>query len=345
MLSFREYYMEAENTMFTALVCNSNMFVPLVLTEILTHEDKDFLVLSDIDNLVRFFKEIQLPNVKVIKYHHATWKTVSPRKRELLDSTVGFNISRIIFFHSEYGGIINWYLQIMAKNTDIYYCEVYGIQPLQRAYSFRAFKDWLREYLFYGVIVRMLENEPKPDPVLPPSFYKKIDAKPYKIKVNYELINQVLLDKYPQFRYNAKILILTGSTVVERYVEEDEYRKKMNALIEAIGPQKCVEKCHPRFDDLYGLEKELPAVPSYIPGNLVIGQFDVFIGNHSTLLVEAAIAGKVAISLVDYLKHIHEDHIKLIKDFYTERLQGKGIIYFPKTIEDILSIIRLENRQ
>ena len=79
-------------------------------------------------------------------------------------------------------------------------------------------------------------------------------------------------------------------------------------------------------------------VPSYIPGNLIVNYFDVCIGNHSTMLVEAAIAGKLAISLLDYYNQDSKQKLGL-KAFFEDRLQGRARIYYPTSITEVLSLI------
>ncbi len=37
------------------LICNSNMFVPTVLTEVLTNTEKKYIIISDTDNIRQFF--------------------------------------------------------------------------------------------------------------------------------------------------------------------------------------------------------------------------------------------------------------------------------------------------
>jgi hypothetical protein len=57
-----------------------------------------------------------------------------------------------------------------------------------------------------------------------------------------------------------------------------------------------VTKCHPLFNDEYGIEKDLESIPSYIPFNMIIPMFETVISFASAALAETAEAGKKAIS-------------------------------------------------
>lgn len=329
--------------MTTVLICNSNMFVPYVLSEVLAHEDEQYLIMSDIDNMTRFFYEIKLPNAAILKYNHPTsFRKIFKSRRFLLRTTDKYNVERIVFFHTEFGGIINWYISKKAKDTEICYCKVFNSLPYPKARGIKAMYYWLSDYILHGVSMEILSRPPKLLPSLPQSFFKKVGAKAINIEIDYCKIKKVLADKFSEIVIDAKVVFLTGSTVSTGFVEEEEYTKKTNALIDAIGADMCVAKCHPRFKDVFGKELELKSIPSYIPGNLIIGSYEVFISNHSTMLVEAAIAGKTAISLIDYYHQTSEDKIDQIKSFYNERLEGRGKIFYPKSLEEVLGIIKCE---
>ena len=322
------------------LICNSNLFVPYVLSEVMNHRDKAFLIMSDIENMVRFFNEMSLPNMAVLRYSQSTSTTFLKIKRKLLAQTAPYDIQSICFFHAEYGGIINWFLQRKAKEgVEIFYCKVFSSMPYSRASGFLALRFRFLYRLLNGVDVDVLCGVNRFIPSLPQRFFDRVGAIPYEIKIDYDAISLLISQCFPDVGSDAKVVLLTGSNVAMNMVEEEEYTVKTNALINAIGKDKCIAKCHPRFNDLFGEESELRAIPSYIPGNLVIGKYDVFIGNHSTLLVEAAVAGKLAISLLDYYEQKDVAQKGTVKAFFQDRLGGRGIIHYPATIEEILTLI------
>ncbi len=111
----------------TALICNSNMFAPYVLSEILSNRNKSYLIMSDIDSIVHFFKEINLKHVDVLLYRQPSLRNILMRRREILYSTRTYIFESIIFFHTEFGGIINWFLIRQSNKTKILFCKVFII--------------------------------------------------------------------------------------------------------------------------------------------------------------------------------------------------------------------------
>lgn len=96
---------------------------------------------------------------------------------------------------------------------------------------------------------------------------------------------------------------------------------------------------HPRFDDMIGKEQELNELPKFIPGNVILDAFDIYIGYFSTLLVEAAQNGKKVISTLYLMKPQNEASQQRFYEYLENRLNGKGVIYFPKTIEELFDLL------
>lgn len=331
--------MNESHNLVTGLICNSNMFVPCVLTEVLKHPKENFLLMSDLPNTVRFLKELKLQNVDVFHYKQPSSRTrIFRARRNLINQTNIYKFEKIVFFHAEFGGIINWFLKFMSKETLIYYCKVYNSLPYPKAHGFKALKFQINEWFFSGVRMDILVETPRLVPSLPKKFYDVISAQPYNIEPNYRLINKQVANFVGSEVYNKNIVFLTGATVKLGFVKEEEYTTKINALIESIGINNCIAKCHPSFNDVFGLENELSEIPSYIPGNLIIGNYEIFLSNHSTMLVEAALAGKMAISLLDYYDQDSKQKSAL-KTFLDDRLQGRATIYYPTCVEEIKYLI------
>lgn len=326
----------------TALICNSNMFVPYVLSEVLSNHNTKYIIMSDIESIVLFLNELNLDNAEILLYRQSSLRNLYVRRSEIKKLVKKYNIIQIIFFHTEFGGIINWFLINMSRKTKIYFCKVFDQMPYPKANGIKARKFWFKNLLLTGDSVEVLDRGFSFVPSLRPSFFKRIGAIPYNIDINYILIKN-LLCRQRLGEPKAKILLLTGSTVSSGIVEENEYTRKTDLLISAIGIDSIVSKCHPRFDDIFGKEKELESLPKYIPGNLLIDSFEVFIGNHSTLIAEAAIAGKLAISLVDYYKQTNPEQTLGFKALFNDRLKGKGVIHYPKTVDEIIELINSIN--
>lgn len=83
-------------------------------------------------------------------------------------------------------------------------------------------------------------------------------------------------------------MLVSGSVVADNLVSKEDYENIINEIIDFVGTENATIKMHPRFDDMIGKEQELNEMPKYIPGNVIIDAFDIYIGYYSTLLVEAA---------------------------------------------------------
>ena len=176
-------------------------------------------------------------------------------------------------------------------------------------------------------------------PSLPTSFFKLVNAQIISIKVNQYLVTKELNSFISSLQIKAKYILLTGTVVKCGYVNAERYTKGINEVINLLGINNIASKCHPRFANFYGKEFQLKQIPHYLPGNLIINQFDVFIGYESTLLVEAAIAGKIVISLLDYFMPTNEEAQKNWHSFLDNRLNKSGVIYYPKNISELKKII------
>lgn len=85
-------------------------------------------------------------------------------------------------------------------------------------------------------------------------------------------------------------------------------------MINHIGNDKILVKPYPRFPSRYGLENKLKLIPPFIPANVLLSQFDVFIGYSTTLLSEAENEGLIGISLLNYLIPESEMRKKIIQN-------------------------------
>lgn len=326
------------------LICNSNMFIPITLTEVLSHPNKQYLVISDTENIRQFFEFLALPNVI---YRHYGFNPKQDgrfgfirRRKELLNYVSQYKIGQVVFFHAEFGAMANWLIEKLSKKLPIKYCKLYDSIPAPRApLSLKTLKIKTSEYIYWGQKMDVLVGSYS-FPSLPDSFFRKVKAETIKMPVNMALVNNSLMEKLNSLRIRGKYVLLTGTVVLDGIYSEDVYEPFINDMIDALGQESVVSKCHPRYKNLYGKEKDLVQVPSFIPGNVLLDCFDYYIGVESTLLVEAALAGKKAISLIDWLKP-NEDVRNNFHAFFKNRLQNKGKIYFPKSMDELKEMVIL----
>ena len=327
----------------TLFVCNSNMFIPSVLTEILDKPDNSFLVLSDIESIQRFFSYLDLPNVAFKFYGWDKRKdgifALRRKKNDIIQFISGFDIKRLVFFHTEYGDMANWLIDKLSKTIPVKFCKIYDRIPSEIApLSIRSLKLKLVHLLLWGQNLDICKA-PYLFPALPASFYKKIKSETICLPVRKNTISAYVSKKLQDLNLTGKYVLLTGTAVQNDWYGEKQYTEFIDTIIYSLGLDNVVSKCHPRYNDLYGLEKNLRQIPSFLPGNLLLDNYEVYVGIESTLLVEAAQAGKKAISIIDWLES-DEEKVKKQHEFFDSRLGGNGIIFYPKNMEEFLGIIK-----
>ena len=181
---------------------------------------------------------------------------------------------------------------------------------------------------FGGVIV----------PALSKHFYNKINAIDIKIEINSGVINSIIGDKISNIISGRSVVLLSGAIEVVG-INTQKYQLFIDEIIKLIGTDKMVLKTHPTFTDIYGLEKQLPEIPSYFPMNLILSKFEVFIGFQTTTLAEAAIEGHKALSLAYMLPLPTPTMADEVKASLDIKLNGKGHIFYPKSIDDLLQYL------
>jgi hypothetical protein len=99
------------------LICNSNMFVPYVLSEILENKEKKYIVISDTKNIVRFFHELTIDNIVFYEYGGGRVWPIHLQKLKMKLFLSAYIINRIVFYHAEFGELANWLLLKYAKQN------------------------------------------------------------------------------------------------------------------------------------------------------------------------------------------------------------------------------------
>lgn len=321
------------------LVCNSNMFIPTVMTETLGNPKEHYLVISDTKSISKFFAFMAIPNVDYIEYGctQGGFKFIE-KKKELYGWVNKYDIDEVVFFHAEWGEMANWLIKKLSKAVPIKYCKIYDPIPAPRSRNWKqVIRIKLQQWIWWGMDVDVLEL-PQAFPSLPESFYKKIKAETIQIPVNCKLVSDYVSVKLDGLNLNVNYVLLTGTIVSDGLEEANSYTELTNKVIEIVGKHNIVSKCHPRYNDLYGMEQELPQIPSFIPGNVLINNYKCFIGYESTLLVEAAAAGKKSISMM-YFLNISDETKQRWVDFFDSRLQGRGKVLLPKTWDEFSVLI------
>ena len=270
------------------LVCNSNMFIPTVLTEVLSHPQLLYLVISGTKNIIQFFGFLNLSNVFIVDYSDMGGRVDRiKKKRQLFAQVNQFEIEQLVFFHTEFGGIANWLIKRLSHSDkiSIKFCKIYDKMPLPPYKPFlKVLKIKIKERLYWNMKVDVLDRG-RPILSLPDSFFKEVHAVEIKMPVDEKLISNIISERLLDNNVYSKYVLLTGTVVSENLCPADVYEKLINRVIDILGPDNTVSKCHPRFRDMFGMEKNLKQIPSFIPGNVLIDNYCCFVGFESTLLV------------------------------------------------------------
>ena len=313
------------------------MFVPIVLTTLLEHPEEKYIVYTDQDGMYQLFKKLNVPNSITLQYPQLKVIETRKRKKYIINQLCSYRIESITFYHTEYGQFANWLIGKLSKKTKIYFQPPYEPWALEPQHDLKALNLQLKTYLLYGYWSDILLVGEKRYISMASSFYKKNNVIRIEPTINSKLIAEYV-NRIFHFEGSNKIVWLDGA-VIAGGVEPKGYTSITDSIIMRIGKEHFFSKCHPRFNDLYGVEKELREIPSYIPINILLDSFDIFIGYWSTALVEAAKLGKIAISTINIMPQTQEGRIETEKKVLDDKLQGKGIILYPKSKEELVSIV------
>lgn len=322
------------------LICNSNMFVPYVMTECLKNRNTRYIVASDTPNINQFFELLNFDNVVQLKYSTGKISVIYKEKKKMKSFFANYRITKVVFYHAEFGELANWLLLKFAKKgVCIEYHKVFDSIPVPKAKLYQGLKIKLKQWFCFDYIPDVLDDGTNLFPSLPDSFFKRIKAVRVDSVVDRSIICNTVKGLNEKLNIKGDVLFISGSVVAENIVSKEDYEKNINAIIDFIGTDNATIKMHPRFDDMIGKEQELNELPKFIPGNVILDAFDIYIGYFSTLLVEAAQNGKKVISTLYLMKPQNEASQQRFYEYLENRLNGKGVIYFPKTIEELFDLL------
>lgn len=317
------------------LICNSNMFVPGVVTRVLKSPLNQFVIYTDMPGMEKFFRELSLPNAVVLRYpNNYTLLSLHKVKKDMLNQLRFYNIKQIEFYHTEAGQLANWLITKYSKRCEIFYCPPFEPMPMRKVKGIKRWKLILLDRLLYHYEADPLWVGNVISTSIASSFFKENCCKRGIFDVDLGFNYRYLQSKIPELGSDRKVILLTGS-IIETGAIPEEYDHLNRHIIEIIGENKIVTKCHPLFDDEYGVEKKLAKIPSYIPFNMIIPMFDVVISFASASLAEAAEAGKKAISTAFLLPFYNMDRRQANYEALVAKNTGDKKVHYPKTYEEL----------
>lgn len=320
------------------ILCNTNLCVTYVVTLVQSNRSNKYIVLTDQENILKFFNLISLQNVQLFKLS-SSYSFIDYRfyiaKRWVKNLFKKNEINKVRIYHQAFGGFYNWVVYLAnRKGIEIEYNRVLVNQKYPQAkISYHVIKDKLKYLILYKTDVDILDRGNNTlMPKLSEVFYIKNNIKEVPFEVNETIIKNVtgsIIKKIGISLEANPVVLLTGSIIATKQVDQEEYKKKVKKIIEFIGENNIICKCHPRFSDETDDELKLGHIPSFIPMEFLMSYFNVFIGYNSTILTQAANAGKKAISLVDYYIPISNER----RDNWHAYLSDK--VVFVKDVKEI----------
>ncbi len=323
------------------IFCISNLFVPATLT-LLKKKKEKFIIYTDQEGIFKFFENLNFDHVDlyynpeiILAKNLASILDLEKRKLKVLSDLQLYSCTQLYFFHNSFGNFENWLIRKLSKNSKVFHIPVFNELPGHPKMDLTGLKGKIISNLFFSFNSQPIWTGERSIFKMKDSFFRSVNAMQIQIKPDNEFIQKIIDQKFQFGKKN--IVLLTGSVVELGRVEEQEYIKKINTLISAIGEHNILCKPHPRFPNRFGLEKNLEIIPSYIPANVLIKKFPTFIGYNSGLLSEACNENALSISLIEYFGITSLE----LKDKYQKYLKKNvhtGEIKFPKTLKELVTL-------
>lgn len=328
------------------ICCSTNLCVNIVMSQILNDTKTSFILLTDLDSILLLFNELKLPNVEIFhikKTADINFIQIIKEKNRIRKYLRSKEIDYCYFYHQAFGGIYNWTITYLShRKHKILFNRVTPPIELPRARSVNAIKQTIIYKVIYNTEITCLNRGNHIIlPQLSKAFFQKNKIEFIDITPQHEKNERYICQKFlPNInRLKNKIVLLTGSVVESLQVDQNEYKEKINLLINEIGKEQIISKRHPRFNDLIGIEKELFQLPYFIPMDLFKNSFSIYIGYNSTLLAEAANNGALSISLINYMNPIDCNRRNNWFKYFENILKEGKQIHYPQTLSEIILLL------
>lgn len=305
------------------LLFNTNLATRFVLSQL--EKGEKTLVLTDQEN-IRLLMEVLNYDHVILHYLRSNYSFFDLIQLHKAQNTVKRlfeenDIDELVYYHQAFGGFFNWIItHAHRKNLRIVYQRVLRQLEAPPYKGPKAWKCKLANKILYSTDVDPIDTGAHhPIPSLSRNFIQKMAIIEEIGSINSHAVSEVGRKLFATINISVTdktVLLLTGSVISTGQVEEKEYKEKIKMLIESIDPSNIVCKCHPRFNDETDLEKSLPHIPSYIPMELLTSFFSIYIGFGSSVLIDAARNGKLAIALSDYFQSVNPHRRMALHEYF-----------------------------
>jgi len=329
----------------THIICLSNLSVPAVLT--ITKGLEKFRIITDQPSLNNFFTEIYGPGKTVlippIPKFRGIKKIFKPillnRFRKEIMNLAGMpENNEIFFFYNAMGYPMSWWISKVAHLNRVFYKPDIDMSMFKAKMTMKSFikQTWIR--INYGIHTTPSWTGERFIYKVSDQFLEKYDiARITDFTVDHEHIHRLVKDKLNLDK--KKFLFLTGNTVPDRMVEEEEFIRVTDNFIDTVGKENIAVKVHPRFTTLISKEKICQLVPTYLPANVLLPNYQYVIGYTSSVLFEAANIGIPGISMLDMYKPINPARREEYRKYLNQNLKpGSAPIYFPKDMDELMKL-------
>ena len=224
-------------------------------------------------------------------------------------------------------------LIVLSKKNKIYLLKIVKLFWKKTKPTFKIFLHKIYLKIFYSLDCDVVRRHTYIHLAYSKKYFKKIDARNVKYKINTNLIKNFCEKKLNI--NSAKLLLLSSGLALENgTIDKKLYENFMNKLNLTPYFNKMLLK-RKKFENKTDVEKNLVEVPAQIPANLIIHKYKIVIGFDSAALFEASNNGCKVICLIDLLaKDI--SYVKYCKGYLNRNLQKNKKILFPKTFEQFI---------
>jgi len=252
--------------------------------------------------------------------------------RKKLNSIEGCNV---YFFSVAYGIIESYAIKILSRKNKIFYKKSVDTSHFKKTNSIKS-KLWK---LYLGFMLGIQFNPRLIDDNLvfavSDEFLSQLNVQDIVLLDNIEHVKKRIIDQY--HLSNKRVLFTVGGVVEDNLVKKEEYVHKNDILIRYLsdkyGRDQIALKMHPRYTHLFSDEVKFNTIPNYIPGNLIIDNFEIIIGYSSAILFEAANLGKKVYSTLKYFEPNNYKTQNQYVEYLSSNLEKKSTIKFFKELD------------
>ena len=331
------------------IFCTSFLVIPIALTLIEKNNSTYFMITHSkkmFNFLIMFFPKKKIILLRSPKFNNKYFNlknnikkiySIIFFKKKVKNILNKFNNSDVYFFFESFASEMAFAIKILSKKNNIFFMPEMKSKFLyfKKILSLKIFIHKLYLKAIYGLDTEIMTGQNNKNILLYSNkFFKLVNAKKIKIKINYK--NLIYFQKQNFKIKNKKILFLSsGESIEQKIISLEKFRRFIKSFISQVNLKEINIKRKNSTDQIYFEENFLDEIPQYLPANLLIYNFKVIIGCHSALMFEAANNNILSISLLDLLKDSKtESASNHFKKYLIKNLKKNKKIYFPKTLKE-----------